>query len=251
MSSNNSDPLKETVTTSKKRRRKPLSKAFTEVKSDYSPEEILSKCPEVINPSKISLKGSSYNNRRQLLAKYKAKGKKYKWWNENDRIQAATVYAMVGNAQRVEEITGIPCGTIRAWKTTEWWPQIIDRIRAEADDELDVKITHLIDKSVKEINERLDKGDYIYDTKTGELKRKPLNGKDMAVMTSIFVDKRELLRKQKDIKTQETTVNDRLKKLFDEFTKFTKARTIEGDKVNVEQGNTEEVSHSPVQGEVA
>ena len=233
--------VQEKNTTSKRKRKaKPLSKMFQPIKADYSAEEIMAVCPDEINAKDISLKGSSYNHRRQLFHKYKAKGKTYKWYNENDRIEAASVYALTGNAKRVEEITGIPSDRVRQWKTTEWWPQIIDRIRAEKDDELDVKLTKMIDKSVQAINDRLDKGDYQYDVRTGELKRKPLGGKEVAVMTSIFVDKRELLRKKVDKKVEETTITDRLKKLSEEFTKFVKMRTIEGE-ANVVPEKEEEI----------
>jgi hypothetical protein len=228
------------TTRSKDKKRKNLSNMFTKAEDlEITAEKILEACPEDIPSSAIDINNNQDNNRKKEILKYKAKGKKYKWWNEDDRIRAATVYAMTGNAKRVEEITGIPSTTVRQWKNTEWWPQVIDRIRRDGDDELDVKLTGLIDKTTKEINERLDKGDYIYNTKTGDIVRKPIGGKDLSVMTSIFVDKRSLLRKKPKMGGDTSSTNERLKKLAEEFSKFVNSKTIPGEAtqvINEDQG---------------
>jgi len=218
--------LRDTVRQDRKRK-KERSSMFTKAEDlEITDEKILDACPEDIPSSSIGLKGNEDTTRKLQIAKYKRKGKKYKWWSEDDRIRAATVYAMTGNASRTEEITGIPGATVRQWKTTEWWPQIIDRIRRDGDDELDVKLTGLLDKATKEINERLDNGDYIYNNKTGDVKRKPIGGKELSVMTSIFVDKRALLRKKPKMQGEQSSTNERLKKLAEEFSKFVNSKTI-------------------------
>jgi len=192
-------------------------------------ENILAACPDTINTKDIKLSGRSYRN-----LKLKVKHTKGKFFSEDDRIKAATVYAMVGNASRVEEITGIPSATVRKWKTMEWWPQVIDRIRNEADDELDVKLTGLINKATAEVNDRLDKGDYVYNVKTGEVIRKPMSGIDAARITATFVDKRTLIRKKSAVKSEQATSNDRLAKLAQEFAKFVQAKEIKGEKIEQE-----------------
>ena len=231
------------TTRSKSKTRKNHSSMFTSAEDlEITSEKILNACPDEIPTSSIDIVTNQDGARKKQIAKYKEKGKKYKWWTEDDRIRAATVYAMTGNSQRVEEITGVPSNTVRQWKHTEWWPQIIDRIRRDGDDELDVKLTGLIDKTTKEINERLDKGDYIYNNKTGEIVRKPIGGKELSVMTSIFVDKRSLLRKKPKMAGEQSSTNERLKKLAEEFSKFVNSKTITGTPVS-----TEEV---PQQGEI-
>lgn len=221
------------------------SKMFsTEAELTPSVEQILAACPEEIPESVIDIENAVLDRtRREQIRKYEERsGRKYKWWSEDDRIRAATVYALVGSAVKVQEITGIPAGTIRQWKTTEWWPQIVDRIRRDQDDSLDVKLTGLIDKSVKEINDRLEKGDYVYNNTTGELSRKPVGGKDMAVMTSIFVDKRALLRKKQKAASDNASVDIRLKKLAEEFGKFVQAKTIESTAKEIDDAQQEVAS---------
>jgi hypothetical protein len=170
---------------------------------DPTTEEILAQCPEVIDKSDIRL---NKRNGRQKTGKAVANG----WHSEKDRIRAATVYAVTGNASRTSELTGVPSGTIRQWKTQEWWPQVIDRIRQEHDDELDVHFTKIVDKTIEQINDRIDKGDYIYDVKKGELVRKPMGGKELGIVTSIFVDKRELIRGKKKQQMDQQSIKDKL-----------------------------------------
>lgn len=214
-------------------------------------EEILAKCPEV-----ITLKGKDVRQANLGRPRTGGGSRKSKWWNESDRIKAAVAYALTGNAKRVEEITRIPAGTIRQWKTQPWWPQVIDRIRQEHDDELDVKFTGIIDKTIGVINDRLEKGDFLYDTKNEQLVRKPVGARDTALIASTFIDKRALLREKRKIHSEESAVMDRLKKLAKEFEGFVKARdvTSESERIpNASEGDSVQESDaalSPDQKEV-
>lgn len=209
-------------------------------------EAILAACPEEIPSSTIPLKNKGGRPARHGH-------QKNKWYSEQDRIKAATTYAMVGSAVEVERITSIPAAIVRKWKTMEWWPRILDRIRQEHDDQLDVKLTKVIDDSVKLVQDRLEGGDYIYDTKRGEVVRKPMAGKEVAVITSIFVDKRNLLRGKPTSRVERSSSEDRLKKLREEFERFTKARDITPEKpdgeVIIENGDMYVESESTSQGE--
>ena len=189
--------------------------------------EIMALVPEVIEKTDIKLKKSA--NPKNTHGKANANG----WRSEKDRIRAATVYAVTGSAVQTSEITGIPAGTIRQWKTHDWWPQIIDRIRQEKDDELDVKFTEIVDKTINQINDRIEKGDFVYNVKTGEIVRKPMGGKELGVVTSIFVDKRELLRGKRKIHTDQQSIKDKLDSIA-KMLRMKEPITIEGEITDVE-----------------
>jgi RNA polymerase-binding transcription factor DksA len=197
---------------------------------DPTSEEILAQCPETIDKNSIRL---NKRNGRPRTGKANANG----WHSEQDRIRAATVYAVTGNAARTSELTGVPAGTIRQWKTQEWWPQVIDRIRQEKDDELDVQFTKIVDKTIEQINDRIENGDYVYNVKTGELVRKPMGGKELGVVTSIFVDKRELIRGKKKQQMDQQSIKDKL----DQIAKALRLKepvTIEGEFTHAEEQDT-------------
>lgn len=203
---------------------------------ELTSEEILAKCPETIDPKSIRLHKTGGAPRTG------GGSRKLKWWKEEDRIKAACTYAIVGTAAKTEEITGIPAGTIRQWRTQPWWPQITDRIKQEHDDELDVKFTSIIDKTVSVINDRLQDGDYIYDTKNSEFKRKPVGAKETAVITSIFMDKRQMLRDNRKLHSETTAVLDRLKKLADEMARFGKAKEVKTVSPEIEAEDAEVIT---------
>lgn len=206
---------------------------------DMSSEQIMDKCPPEIKSSTIPLKkvGGYWAHKNphhagRAVAAARKRGSQY--FTEESRIKAACVYAMTGSAAKTGEILGIKSGTIRQWKMQPWWQQVIDRIRNEKDDELDTKITTLLDKTVEVINDRLENGDFVYDAKNQELIRKPMGGKETAVVTSIMVDKRQLLREKRETKRDETDVMKRLKDIAQNFAKFVAAKdvTAESQRVN-------------------
>lgn len=190
-------------------------------------EEILAKTPEIIEKKNIPTINKGGRPKRYGHDKHK-------WYSEEDRIKAATVYSVTGKAVEVERITGIPAYIIRKWKTLEWWPQIIDRVRQEKDDELDSKFTEIVDKTVGVINDRLENGDYVYDNKTGQVIRKPIDGKSAAVITSIFVDKRELLRRKETTNIVQASIQERLERIAKDVRKLAGKPPSDGDIIDVD-----------------
>jgi hypothetical protein len=141
-------------------------------------------------------------------------------------MEALCSFAVCGNSRRVAEITKIPEATIRAWKQTEWWFEGMNRIVVEEDEQLDVKLTALINKAVSNVNDALENGDMIYDTKRGVLVRRPMSGKDTAIVTAITLDKRQLLRGQPTSRVEKVSQDERLLRLAEQFKAFTKAKEV-------------------------
>ena len=150
-------------------------------------------------------------------------------YTEKQKMEAVCSFAVCGNSRRVAEITKIPEATIRAWKQTEWWYETTQRIIQEENEELDVKLTKLINKAVENVNDRLDNGDLIYDTKRGELVQRPMSGKDTAIVAAITLDKRQLLRGQPTSRVETVSQDQRLLRLAEQFQAFSKAKEVVQD----------------------
>jgi hypothetical protein len=148
------------------------------------------------------------------------------WFPKEAKEWAVACFALTGNCRRVSEITRIKEATIRRWKTEEWWPEMLARVQVEKDEELDAKMTKLIDKAVDEINDRLVEGDYVYNAKQDKLIRKKANAKEMATVVATMVDKRQLLRGQPTKRVATVKQDDHLKALAEQFKKFAKAKDI-------------------------
>ena len=198
-------------------------------------EEILAACPAIIKQDSIPTKNVGGAPRSG------GGSRKVPYYNEQDRIKAASVYAVVGNANTVEKITGIPAETVRYWRTLEWWDQVVDRVQIEKDDEHDVKLTELIDNILPQIKDRVDNGDYVI-TKTGKEVRKPMGGKELGVSLSIIADKRDLLRRKQKTNTEIQSTKELLQQIASAVRGFVKNNQIEEPK-NAEEADSITQTH--------
>ena len=164
------------------------------------------------------------------------------WWSQQKKIEVVTTDLALGNAAMVEGVTGVPKGTIRQWRMQQWYKDLVADIRNEEDGELDVKLTKIIDKSLDAVMDRVEHGDFMFDSKTGKFLRKPVHMKDaLKAVTDVF-DKRNLLRGKPTSRVEKTNVTDNLAKLAEEFAKFAAGRQIEGEVISSDR---EEVSSVP------
>lgn len=148
------------------------------------------------------------------------------FYSDKEKMNAVCVFAVSGNSRRVAELTKIPEATIRLWKTTEWWNELLTRVHVEEDEELDTSLTKLVTKAVTAVNDRLDEGDWVYNPKMDKLIRKPVNARDLAIVTAITIDKRQLLRGQPTARIEKISQDERLSKLALQFKQFTLAKDI-------------------------
>lgn len=201
----------------------------------------LSSVPEQIDPSLYVKKNGSGRPKHRDAAKNKRHG----WYSDAKKMEVACTFAVSGNSARVSELCKVPEGTIRAWKQTEWWHEIMSRIHQEQNEELDAKLTKLVDKAVDQINDRLESGDYVYNAKEDKLVRKPVNAKDIAIVTAITLDKRQLLRGEPTSRVEKVSENEKLSRLAAEFRKFAAAKQVESTAKQIEEDNYVDVEEVP------
>jgi len=116
------------------------------------------------------------------------------------------------------KLTGISTSRLNHWRSKEWYARAIELIKQRMDDQLDGKFTHAINKGLDKLQTRLDEGDPIVDTKTGTVKgHKPVSARDAAIITSIFFDKRNLLRNKPTSITSTQSTEERLTVLAGKF----------------------------------
>jgi hypothetical protein len=151
------------------------------------------------------------------------------WWSQQKKIEVVTADLVLGNAAMVEGMTGVPKGTIRQWRLQDWYKEIVAEIRTEEDAQLDVKLSKVIDKSLDAVLDRVENGDFMFDSKTGKFLRKPVHMKDALQAVTQVYDKRNLLRGKPTSRVEKHNIQDNLSNLAAEFAKFAKAKTIQGE----------------------
>jgi len=145
-----------------------------------------------------------------------------KHWSDGQKIEAIKMYLTLGNLAMVGRVMKIPEITLRQWKATEWWANLIEELRIQDDLQLSNRLKKIIEKSHEVIEERLDNGDFVYDQKTGQLRRRPVSMKDAHKVAMDLSGQKEHLidqhMEQKSVSVDK--IEKRLAELADSFAKI-------------------------------
>ena len=142
----------------------------------------------------------------------------------------------------------------------KWWKECVAEMQAEGDMELDSKVSAILSRGLDTVNDRLENGDFILDSKKGEIIRVPVKMKDAHKVATDLIDQRNVLRGKVVTKTDKGTIEDTMLKLADQFKEWAKLikrdeNVIEGELLDAEnidstdqpieiQGSTELESNS-------
>lgn len=167
-------------------------------------------------------------------------------WKESKKIEAVTTYLSTGNLSETARMLGVPIRTLESWKISDWWKEIVKRIQSDEDQELDAKTSKVINKALDNLMDRIENGEYIYDQKTGQLKRTPAKLRDLNTAFNNLLDKRQLLRNKPTRIVEQQSTAVQLQNLAEQFKQFTNKQTkelpdreyIEGDTVVQDESGT-------------
>jgi hypothetical protein len=163
-------------------------------------------------------------------------------WDDKKKVEVVTTWLAVGKLSLVEAVTGVPKATIVNWKREPWWPDLVNEIQNESDQELDTKLQKIVDKSLDVVLDRIEHGDFVLNSKTGEVSRIPTKLKDVHRVSVDLIDKRDLIRNRDRVKVEVLVVDDYLKKLANQFATFVKKqlpKTLEGEAVAIHEERQE------------
>jgi transposase-like protein len=145
-----------------------------------------------------------------------------KHWPIEKKIEVVSQYLVLGNMKLVAATTGVSHDLIRQWKGQPWWKELEGEIRATQNIEMDTKLSKIVDKSLDAVLDRIENGDFIYDQKSGEIRRKPAALRDIHRVSVDMISKRELIRGNAENRNETTKISteEQLKLLAQEFAKW-------------------------------
>jgi hypothetical protein len=145
-----------------------------------------------------------------------------KSYTDAQKIEAVTTFLMLGSLKMVSTMLKININTLKVWKKSEWWRDVEADLRTQEDLQLSKRMQGIINRTLDVVEDRLENGDFIYDQKTGELRRKPVLLKDAHKVGMDIADRRDVLinRHISNESVSTDKVEDTLKKLADEFAKI-------------------------------
>jgi len=158
-------------------------------------------------------------------------------WNQNQKLQAVSTWLMLGNMAEVAIVTSIPLPTLKSWKSADWFKEACLQLQQEDLQQTSAKLRRIVEKSLKAVEDRLDLGDAMYDQRTGAIVRIPVKAHVALKISTELLTKQEKITNAPIKEEIEKTIDDRLLRLSEEFSKFAvlkaKAQAIDVEMVEV------------------
>lgn len=144
-------------------------------------------------------------------------------WSDSQKIEAVTTWLALGELRLTASVLKIPEATLKVWKRKEWWGEIERDLREQENLQLSVRLRRIIDKSFTQLEDRLENGDFVFDQKTGEMRRKPVNMRDAHKVAIDLIDKKAVLENNGPAHVSVEAIDDKLDKLAQRFAEIAKA----------------------------
>jgi len=142
-------------------------------------------------------------------------------WSDSQKTEAVQTYMILGSLKLVSGTLKIPFDTLKVWKQSEWWKTLEGDLRTQEDLQLSARLAKIVNRSYDVIEDRLEKGDFVYDQKTGTMRRKPVNMRDAHKVAIDLIDKRDMLI-ERHVKGESVTTDKIEKTLADLAANFAK-----------------------------
>jgi hypothetical protein len=183
-------------------------------------------------------------------------------YSDAQKVEAVSSWLALGNLALTSRLLGIPEITLRVWKTSEWWKNLVEEMRMQEKIVLSARMKSLVEASQTIVAQRLESGDPILNQKTGEIIYKPVSMKDAHKVAVDLIDrKKELDKLTVDDGPTEARDDDKLEKLAERFAEMAtksiennlnKRRTVDAEIVDAvhderEAGLQERVRQVPFQ----
>ena len=154
-------------------------------------------------------------------------------WSEKKKYEAVCLWSSGVSMRQVSIDLGIPYDTLARWRSSDWWRDIHKDIQSEDKQQLDARLSKILDKTLDSMMDRIENGEFVYDQKTGSLKRSPAKLRDVTTAMNTVLDKRNLIRKEPTKIVEQTSTQTQLQNLADQFAKFVNANTLKREDVDI------------------
>lgn len=145
----------------------------------------------------------------------RAVGDRRKRWSDSQKTEAVQTYMILGSLKLVAGALKIPFDTLKVWKASEWWKTLEGELRVQEDLQLSVRLTKIVNKSYDVVEDRLEHGDFVYDQKTGSMRRKPVNMRDAHKVAVDLMEKKDMLVDRH--LTGDTVTTDKIEKTLSDL----------------------------------
>lgn len=156
---------------------------------------------------------------------------------EEDKKKAVEAFYLTRSSKKASEICNIPASTIRRWKRdTVTWEKNMLAVKDHYNEQMDGKLTAILDKSATLIMDRLEKGDAKM-TPKGDIVLVPVQARELASIQKQAFDQRAILRGDDPTKNAKNFGLEDLKNIFEASALAVKSTEERVINVEVEHGD--------------
>lgn len=165
-----------------------------------------------------------------------------KWWSDGQKLEAVKTFLVTGNVAMTARILKIPEDTLRRWVKTVWWTEIVADLRTQDELQLSTRFKKIVEKTLEVVEDRLEHGDFVYDQKTGAMRRKPVAMRDAHKVGLDLDAKRDLILGRQAPAASNEQIDAKLSKLAQSFADIVNGRkainTSDAIDVEVKESNS-------------
>jgi hypothetical protein len=161
---------------------------------------------------------------------------KGKHWSDSQKLEAVQLYLMLGNLRATAAALRIPEITVKVWRTSAWWKELEAELKLQDELQLSARLKKIAARAFDAVEDRLEHGNFVFDQKTGEVRRIPVNVKDAHKVASDAVAQQyNIARRQVEV-ANDGQIERRLMQLAEKFAELAtkKITQIQDDNRTIE-----------------
>ena len=138
-------------------------------------------------------------------------------WSDAQKLEAVQTYLMLGSTRMASAALKIPEQTIKIWRTSTWWKDLESELKIQDELQLSTRLKKIAEKSFQAVEDRLEHGNFVFDQKTGKIRRIPVNLKDAHKVAVDSVAQQEMIARKHVEVANDGQIMDKLKQLAEKF----------------------------------
>lgn len=156
----------------------------------------------------------SLKDRKTRRRALEAKGKH---WSDGQKLEAVQTYLMLGSVRMTAAALKIPEITLKVWRASTWWKDLESELKIQDELQLSTRLKKIAEKSFAAVEDRLEHGNFVFDQKTGKIRRIPVNLKDAHKVALDSIQQKELIGKKHVDVANDGQILDKLEQLANKF----------------------------------
>lgn len=140
-----------------------------------------------------------------------------KHWGDAQKLEAVQFYLMCGSVKGTAAALRIPKPTLVMWRASAWWKDLEAELKLQDELQLSARLKKIAEKSFAVVEDRLEHGNFIFDQKTGEVRRLPVSLKDAHKVALDVVQQREHISTRQVEKANDGQIMQKLEQLAESF----------------------------------